>query len=1095
MKHNPFKKTLALLLLSAMTAAVGCKDYDDDIDTLNARLDDMQGKIELKADASALTALSAKVDAIDLSQFLTSDQVTSRINSALAGYLKSSDLKAEADKLGYQLADDVQAAIDAALAGISVPSDEYIKGLIDTQLALADLWTSDLQSKVAALIAEEFKKHENLTQTQTNQAVAAVLAALNDDKDVAGIREAISKLVGEDFSTYMADYIKTNAATWNGQVSDAVAAQLNANNQELKDAIIKAVSGSYLTTADVQKMFEQYDAQLRAIVGDVEALKSRIQSLVNVPEYMDGTSSMNPYKVGGTELDNCAAVLTYRVAPAALNEEIVALWENRDANGAEFSMISEEVTRAAGAGVTITGMKALEDGKFEVSVIADQTEMEALAARNKTLALALAINFRVAPAAEEGSEEPVSEVENDITSDFAGIRYDAVAKSVEFKFYKDGEAYAPQTYEKPFNTSVADSKKTLLEGTEIRAALKDGAFRSLAEINTLLDADIKAGKYTVEPTYTDPNGTAVTGADVNSFIIKATTNSRAYDSKLATVEFRTTAKPADVYSKAEFAHTVTMNVGGAATAEEVTIKDTYTIVREQGATFTFGEQTIPWTYNFVKAGYPNTTTPQFDETKLGEIRISHDDTTPQLPDDVKIEQAFSTLDRVTINDASVKLADKPFTFTPFVSTLTQGIKIAGEADAYAWGQSYEVEYTYVHENIEYKLVGTLNFGAAPADVTYTIAGSTIAYYEDMKNTGSWPDLYKAFGQTEGYTAEMFGSADDFKAAVLKDAPAQTTATTRNPETEAADVTANGSVTVDNGKIEGALGKAAIAADGDQFVQESSFTTWYGQKITVKTAYAVDFAAYGLKTNDKVYVSNNVVTLRGALNASGIWAWEAANLPEYFLYTQPQGKPAVEYVFKKVSEDDPVNNEFYATIGTGDKLDWTGQVNQKSVKIECSLQFQGTNVQTADKPITITVQLEEPITELKQASAITVQRDYENGNEIDLLTNLQLVDAEGTQWITFDEVSQAWLPTKTDNGNTAKEVFNATTGSVQTAGVKFEIVDQEDSNVKLLLPDGSNILTVKWNSGVFVQDQVIKVKATFTYQYGEKTAELTVIVKK
>lgn len=1092
MKHNPFKKTLALLLLGAMTVAAGCKDYDDDIDTLNARLDDLQGKIELKADASALTALSAKVDAIDLSKFLTSDQVTSRINSALAGYLKSSDLKAEVEKFGYQHASDVQAAIDAALAGISVPDDDHIKALIDAQLALADLWTGDLQSKVAALIAEEFKK-QNLTQSQTNQAVSAVLAALNDDKDVAGIREAISKMVGEDFSTYMADYIKTNAATWNGLVSDAVAAQLNDNNKELKEAIIAAVSesGEYMSEAAIKKMFEQYDAQLRAIVGDVEALKSRIQSLVNVPEYMDGTTSMNAYKVGNTTLGNCAAVLTYRVAPAALNEEIVALWENRDANGAKFSMISEQVTRAAGADVTITGMKALEEGKFEVSVTADGAEMAALAAQNKTLALALAINFRVAPAAEEGSEEPVSEVENDITSDFAGIRCDANALAVDFKFYKDGEACENGYYEMPFNTPVADSKVTLLEGTEIRAALKDGAFRPLAEINRLLDADIKAGKYTVAPTYTDPNGTAVAAADVNSFIIKATTNSRVYDSKLATVEFRRTAQPADVYSKAEFAHTVKMNVGGAATTQEVTIDDTYIIVREQGATFSFGEQTIPWTYRFVEAGYPNTTAPAFDQDKLDEIAIKCISET-QLPAGLKIEQAFSRLDRVTIDGTEVQLADIPFEFHPFVSNLAQGIKISGKEDAYAWGKSYKVEYTYEYENIEHKIVGTLNFGAAPADVTYTIAGSTIGYYEDAKTAGSWDALYKEFGKTEGYTAEMFGSADAFKTAVLKTKSGETTATTRNPESEAADVSANGSVTVDNGKIEGTLGKAAIAADGDQFAQEYSFTTWYGQKITVKTAYAVDFAAYGLKTNDEVYVSKNVVTLRGAINAGGVWAWEEANLPNYFTFTQPEGKPAAEYVFEVVST--PAAGEVYPIIAAGDKLDWTG-ANQSSVKIKCSLQFQGTRVLTADQPIVITVQLEEPITELAQASAISVQRDYDNGNRIDLLTNLQLVDAQSKQWITYNEASKAWLPATTDNGNTAKEVFNATTGTKQTAGIAFEIVDLENNPNKDALNIADNILTFDKDSGVFVQDQVIKVKATFKYQYGEETAELTVIVKK
>ena len=42
MKKNLFRKFLALFLTGTMLAGVGCKDYDDDIDKLNNRVDGLE---------------------------------------------------------------------------------------------------------------------------------------------------------------------------------------------------------------------------------------------------------------------------------------------------------------------------------------------------------------------------------------------------------------------------------------------------------------------------------------------------------------------------------------------------------------------------------------------------------------------------------------------------------------------------------------------------------------------------------------------------------------------------------------------------------------------------------------------------------------------------------------------------------------------------------------------------------------------------------------------------------------------------------------------------------------------------------------------
>ena len=62
MKNNLFRKFLAVFLTGTLLGAVGCKDYDDDINDLKGQIDDLKGKIELKADASALSSLQQKLE-------------------------------------------------------------------------------------------------------------------------------------------------------------------------------------------------------------------------------------------------------------------------------------------------------------------------------------------------------------------------------------------------------------------------------------------------------------------------------------------------------------------------------------------------------------------------------------------------------------------------------------------------------------------------------------------------------------------------------------------------------------------------------------------------------------------------------------------------------------------------------------------------------------------------------------------------------------------------------------------------------------------------------------------------------------------------
>ena len=71
MKKNLFRKFLALFLTGTMLAGVGCKDYDDDIDKVNDRLDQLEtGKLatleqQIAAINSSIASLETAYKAAD----------------------------------------------------------------------------------------------------------------------------------------------------------------------------------------------------------------------------------------------------------------------------------------------------------------------------------------------------------------------------------------------------------------------------------------------------------------------------------------------------------------------------------------------------------------------------------------------------------------------------------------------------------------------------------------------------------------------------------------------------------------------------------------------------------------------------------------------------------------------------------------------------------------------------------------------------------------------------------------------------------------------------------------------------------------------
>ena len=394
--NNLFRKFLALFLTGTMLAGVGCKDYDDDIDDINKKIDDLNAKVELKADASALQTISDKLKDVDFSKFVTNAQ----LDTKLAGYVESSKLVDEVKKLGYKTEKEI---LD--LIANNTLDQAAIDKLIEAQFTFANIWTKEVQAEVQKLIETEIGKIEGVTAADLATIKTEIIKAINDDKEVDGIRKAISNMVGSGFSQYMAEYIKDNQDIWAGQVGDAAIAAIDAAGSELKEKILGMISedGTFLEQDDLTQTFAEYDKKITAIWSAIDDLAGRIQSIVFVPTEVGADYDVN---FGGSYIADTKPAnniplasspkvkIAFRVAPAALAGTLA---EQINEGEVKVSFIPEEVeevkTRAAEAEAPVTyeGDVVAEDGKLIFTAVADEALYEELKEEGKTYAVALCL--------------------------------------------------------------------------------------------------------------------------------------------------------------------------------------------------------------------------------------------------------------------------------------------------------------------------------------------------------------------------------------------------------------------------------------------------------------------------------------------------------------------------------------------------------------------------------------------------------------------------------------------------------------------------------------------------------------------------------
>lgn len=334
-----FKNLLALFVTGTMLAGVGCKDYDDDINKINDRLDELTtGKIaDIESQISSmqttiqnLQALETRIKALEDAQvtdadlqklqdaidaieanYVTKDYLTTTLGSYATTKYVGDAIKAVTDALGKFTTDDaIQAAIDAAKQAAITAAGDACKAAFQTSFDAALAGALEDDGKIGQAFSEydaEIKQYltnaiknedgfiNEAIAEQINAAVAAMMEKLSGrltsiqvipDLYVNGI-ETIELKSFKYTAWGVTSNATTEAVDQNGATSTT--AQTSTDVRYL-------VSPTTVTTEDIEKpsfVFEK--AQTRSAVKE---------QLLNVETYSvkDGVLTVTVKKASGTEI-------------------------------------------------------------------------------------------------------------------------------------------------------------------------------------------------------------------------------------------------------------------------------------------------------------------------------------------------------------------------------------------------------------------------------------------------------------------------------------------------------------------------------------------------------------------------------------------------------------------------------------------------------------------------------------------------------------------------------------------------------------------------------------------------------------------------
>lgn len=1128
MKHNLLRNFLALVLSGIMLAGVGCKNYDDDIDKINNRLDelyvtvaDLDEQIESVRNAiPSLDALNEEVAALRSEL----DGVKTDVASIDQKLEAIGDVQAKLNELSQELKDYVNGAIQS--------SEETLRNELATKGAVSELEAliEGIQEDYKAELEEINNKLTALEGTvgelpavdfsgdiqELKKRLAALEGSAADAEALADLTGRVEALEGinlteSDVNALIDTQIKEllDGKSWLGEsLDDAIANYLETNEYITKEALnsyatydetlaklideMKTGQGKYVEEliAFIQANQTQIDANELQILVDgnqkkmselmnefserLFALENRIQSLVYVPSSLTETSNLIPVtpapyidfgKDGKEYLGNQTLEMTFRVSPASLADKIV--------KEGTVSIITRKVSMSStnSPAFTVESVTASEENEGEFTVKAT-TDYKFGSENDKTLAIAL--NVKIAGVTTGSEGEQTTHTGIDYTTSFLGLTYDKEA--------------AASINEKLQIVKVDDEGKLV-------AGLSNGLYSSSLKYNDYSVVNFLEG---FDVYYYDGKKympLSEMWGDVleisrSEFDKKATINPINPDNKKS---YKVTAKSVQI-DEANLPTPDTNLIGDVITSSKVTFtvalgKKSLEIGEAQhkvtvvsnGVETSVPQTTIAWNHtkalSKIYTGNPVDMEPKVTVEHYKEMKPAYTYPMGSIEDFNKFALANQWASYIADNAGEIvdgAYVTLVMNSTPTAENDVQRITPTFNGMTFAEAGNYTAYVKYVHSDKTTTTITIPVTASGAPEISYEISKevmyvgtSTYTVVEGFAEK-LWKDAYK----------EAFGSKEDFLAVVA----AMSAATGDKDEATLAVAGNNINVT---------------------FPAEYKFDTPYYSTLTLsdKSGLEIVFPAeIELKeasaelTPNPLFVTNGRVNAIAEFNADGsrydVVAQPLGNAYTYQVGEGEQALPGVKVVYEinKELQGDKLdemaeNGQTVPEIDVDNKLIWNDW-DALELKVDAYLVFTNSNEEVKGSRVTFTVAIDSPYADDK----ITVAT---KGNEFELSQDASFKVA---QLLTLNSTYQSGDPAANTNvfDASTEDGLHANLAKALGGEVKYETTF---SNVNFAFDEETGVITYTGeDSSLKPVSQTIEVKVTYTNNFGVEFAPVTVQIK-
>lgn len=1128
MKHNLLRNFLALVLSGIMLAGVGCKNYDDDIDKINNRLDelyvtvaDLDEQIEsvrnaipsldaLNEEVAALrseldgvktdvASIDQKLEAIgdvqaklnELSQELK-DYVNGAIQSSeetLRNELATKGAVSELEALIEGIQEDYKAELEeinnklTALEGTvgELPAVDFSGDIQELKDRLTALEGSAADAEALAERVEALEGIEVLTESDVNDLIDTQINELLESKPWLGdsLNEAIATYLQNN--GYITNAALNGYATYNETLVKLIAEMEN-EQSDYAAALIEFIqeNQTQFDATALQGKIDGYKAEMDKLKAEFSerlfALENRIQSLVYVPSSLTETSNRIPVtpapyidfgKDGKEYLGNQTLEMTFRVSPASLADKIV--------KEGTVSIITRKVSMSSTGtpAFTVESVTASEQNEGEFTVKAT-TDYKFGSKNDETLAIAL--NVKIAGVTTGSEGEQTTHTGIDYTTSFLGLKYTGNGACINdaLRIVK-----------------VDDEGKLV-------ASLSNGLYSSSLKYNDYSVVNFLEG---FDVYYYDGKK-YMPLSEMWEGVLESSRS--AFDDKKNTINsdyeksYKVTAKSVQI-NEANLPTPDTKLIGDVITSSKVT----FTVaLGKKSLEIGEAQHKVTVVSNGVETSVPQTAIAWNHTKALSKIYTGNpvDLETNVSVDHYKEMKTWDDLENgnyylaydidgfngfMTENNWIVYVADKNtnnivanayvvlnLTSTPTAENDVQRITPTFYDMTFAEGGEYIAYAKFVHSDKTTTTITIPVTASGAPEISYEISKevmyvgtSTYTVVEGFAEK-LWKDAYK----------EAFGSKEDFLAVV-----AAMTATTGDDEATLS--VAGNDITV-------------------TFPAEYEFKT-YSSTLTLADKSGLEIVipaeiklneAHAMLTPNPLFVTNGRVNAIAEFNADGsrydVVAQPLGNAYTYQVGEGEQALPGVKVVYEinKELQGDKLdemaeNGQIVPEIDADNKLIWNDW-GALELKVDAYLVFTNSNEEVKDSRVTFTVAIDSPYADDK----ITVAT---KGNEFELSQDASFKVA---QLLTLNSTYQSGDPAANTN------VFDASTENGLHANlakalggeVKYETTF---SNVNFAFDEETGVITYTGeDSSLKPVSQTIEVKVTYTNNFGVEFAPVTVQIK-